>query len=81
MNASQIIEELIEERKLSKTEYAAKLGIKPQALGNRLKRDSNLRESNLVAMLDALDYELLIVPKGTKLRDGFHPISGDDSNG
>lgn len=80
LGATETIEEIIKEKSISKVELAEKLNITKQNLGNKLKRD-NFSALELVEIADELDMELMLIPKGTKVKNGYVINYDDDQKG
>lgn len=70
VGATETIEEIIKEKSITKVELAEKLNITKQNLGNKLKRD-NFSALELVEIADELGMSLMLIPKGTKVKDGY----------
>lgn len=80
VGATETIEEIIKEKSISKVELAEKLNITKQNLGNKFKRD-NFSALELVEIADELDMELVLIPKGTKIKNGYVINYADDQKG
>ena len=65
MPASKIIEEVLEEKNISKTELAEKIHVTKQNLFNKMARD-NFSTLELVEIADALDMQLLFKDKSSE---------------
>ena len=76
MSGKEIVREIMMEKNIQNKTFAAKLKISPSALCDRLKTDSakDLSISTLKDMLLMLDYEIQVVPDGTKLPQGSYRI-------
>lgn len=60
---AQLLERMAE-KGARQADLARQLGVSPQALSQILKGDRGKLPSSLVAVLDALDVELTVQPKG-----------------
>ena len=65
MNSKELVKFLIEEQGVSQAEVAEKMGIKPQALWDRIssKKTSSMSVSKLSEILVQLGYEIVIMPR------------------
>ena len=65
MNSKELVKKLIEEQGIPQAEVAEKMGIKPQALWDRLnsKKTSSMSVSKLSEMLLQLGYEVVVMPR------------------
>ncbi|MBE6784150.1 MAG: winged helix-turn-helix transcriptional regulator [Ruminococcaceae bacterium] len=81
MNAKQIVKAIMEEQGVTNATLASRLGISQAALWDRLnnKKNKDLSVAILCDMLQALDYDVVITPrgKGTKA-DGAYKVSKED---
>ena len=73
MKSNEIIRELMEKNDIRFNRFADMLGLKPNALASRMKR-GNFSTDVLNQMLDVFGYEIVLVPKGTKLKDGWYAV-------
>lgn len=82
MNAKQIVKTIMGEKDVANAVLANRLGITSAALWDRLnnKKNKDLSVSVLCDMLQALDYDVIIVPhgKGSKI-DGAYKINKGDA--
>mgnify|MGYP003304831226 CR=1 FL=1 len=76
MNGKEIVKEIMNKKNEQNKTFAAKLKISPSALCDRLKTDSakDLSITTLKDMLLMLDYEIQVVPLGTKVPEGGYKI-------
>lgn len=65
MDGKKIINQLFLERGTNINEFAAKLGIKPQSLRNKLNRGS-YSLTDFVEWLDLLDCDLQVITRDTQ---------------
>lgn len=63
MRANELILQLLEDRRLSQRTLARLTGSCPQTVNNRLRGSSAMKVDAFATMLDALGYEMRIVPK------------------
>ena len=64
MKAKDIIAEAMKKDKITQRELAEAMGLKsPQAIGNILYRESSVRVSSFVKMLDIMGYEMVVRKK------------------
>ncbi len=69
MTASEIIKEIIKQQNLSQAKLGHRIGLTAGTIGDRLA--SNTSVNNLIQMLSAMDYELVVIPKsGAKKPEG-----------
>lgn len=66
MNAQEVVKKILERQGKSQRALAKELGIPPQTLHNRLNKPRGIGIGDYVAMLDALGYELKVVPAPVK---------------
>jgi len=66
MYISDAIRELIASRGSSQKDVAERLGVKPPSIAVALRR-GNMTAKTLWQILDVLGYDLVAVPRGTKL--------------
>lgn len=62
MDAKEVVKKILERQGKSQRALAKELGIPPQTLYNRLNKPQGIGIGDYVAMLDALGYELKVVP-------------------
>lgn len=60
MTYREAIERCVKERKMTKTAVAAKLGMTPQDFRNKLFRYKTATADNVIAVMDALGYDVVI---------------------
>lgn len=71
MKAIEAIKELIKKSGLTKARIARAAGISPQSLEVRLSRDNpNIATSTLVQLCNAMDYDVVLVPKSRSEKAG-----------
>lgn len=64
MKAKEIIGEAMKKDKITQKELAEAMGLKsPQAIGNILYRESSVRVSSFVKMLNIMGYEMVVRKK------------------
>lgn len=77
MNAAETIREIARNAGKSYTDLAREEGVAPQTVQKRLRGDGlGFTVGTLCKMLDALDYELAALPKGSDLPDGSYKVDG-----
>lgn len=64
MDCKKVIKQLLIERGLTVSDLAEALNMQPQSLRNKLNRNS-YSVADFVAMLDALDADLIAVARGS----------------
>ena len=78
MTAAQLIRHLVAESGTwSQNRLGMALGVTPQAMLNALKR-RDMRCGFVARALDMLGYELVAVPKGTRLPNGAHRVDAPE---
>ena len=79
MNVNDLLKRLIEEKGLTRAEVGRRLGMSSgQAFDSRLKLTSVPKVDFVAAVLEQLDYRLVIVPAGTqRLPNGSIVIDND----
>lgn len=84
MNGRQIVKDLMTAKEVTNADMAHRLSISQAALWDRLnnKKVKDMPLSLLCEMLAALDYDVLLVPrgKGGKI-DGAYTVTGDKPKG
>ncbi len=65
MAGSKIIKQLLAERNISVNELAAKLGIKPQSMSNKLYRDS-FSFQEMCSICDLLNADIKAITRDSK---------------
>lgn len=81
MDARQVLRQLIDgSASWSQNRLAAYIGLTSQAMGNRMSasRASSMRVAFVVDVLDALGYDLVAVPKGSRLPNGSMVIGAGE---
>ena len=73
MKTNEIIREMMDRNGVKFNQFAAMLGLKPNALASRLKR-GNFSTNVLNQMIDLFGYRIVLVPKEEKVRDGWYEI-------
>ena len=76
MTGKEIVKKIMDEQSKTNADLAHRLGVKPTAMWDRLNnvKAKDLNTSLLNAMVKALDYKILIVPKDAKLPKGGFEI-------
>lgn len=80
MSIENIINNIIKESSWTKARIARLLGKTPQSINDRLstKKKKALGVNTAMEMLDLLGYEMLVVPKGTRLPQGAYRVTFED---
>lgn len=73
MKTNEVLRELMEKDDMRFNAFADRLGLKPNALASRMKR-GNFSTDVLSGMLDVFGYKMVIVPKDTKMEDGWYDV-------
>lgn len=73
MNAIKILKEIMTNSNVSNAKLGARIGVSNAAIFERLKK-KNIGVNVLIQMLSALDYELVIQPKGNKKTAGSYLV-------
>ena len=73
MKSNEVIRDLMEKNDIRFNKFAEVIGLKPNALASRMKR-GNFSTDILNQMLDAFGYKIVLVPKDTKLKDGWYEV-------
>lgn len=63
MRSSEVILQLLKEQNVSQRRLAKAIGTPPQTVNHQLSKSKDLKMDDFAAMLDALGYEMKIVPK------------------
>jgi DNA-binding Xre family transcriptional regulator len=69
MNAKDLLKQLMAEKGVSNADMANRIGISQASVWDRLnnKKNKSLSISTLNSMLKAMDYEIVVVPRGKKI--------------
>lgn len=69
MKGRDIVKSIMEQKKVTNADMAARLQITQAALWDRLntKKTKDIPSSTLTEMLRQLDYKLIVVPRNTRL--------------
>lgn len=67
------MEKVMNEQGMTQVRLSRQLNISRQALNQRVRKDS-MRTNELIDLLDVLDYDLVIQPKGSRLVNGAFKI-------
>lgn len=74
MKAGTIVKTIMEEQNKTKAELGRAVGIDEKKasdlISKRIKQE-NISVNVLTEMLNAMGYTMVVVPKGTKMKDGF----------
>lgn len=73
MKLNEVLETVMNEQGMTQVRMGRQLNVSRQALHQRVKRDS-MRTNELIDILDVLDYDLVIQPKGSRLVNGAFKI-------
>lgn len=77
MDGRQAIRELIKDSPAwSQNRLAAEVGMSGQAMSNRMQRQGDLRCDFAARLLAVLGYDLVAVPRGSRLPNGSVRIDG-----
>ena len=77
MNGKEIVREIMTEKGVQNKTLSSKLKISPAALSDRLKQGNGAKDlsiSTLKEMLLMLEYEIQVVPVGTKVPKGGYKV-------
>lgn len=77
MNMETIIKSILELKNTTQADLSRRANLSTATLNARVK-SPNIRVDNLKELLDHLDYEIVIQPKGMKRRDGDFIYSGGE---
>lgn len=69
MKAQDLVKQLMTEQGVSNADLSGRLGLTQATVWDRLnnKKTKSMSINNLTAMLKAMDYELVAVPRGKKV--------------
>ena len=67
MVLKEAFEQVFRLRGSSQSQLARAMGVTQQSINHRVNRTDSCRISSAVEMMDALGYEVVFTPKGTKL--------------
>lgn len=77
MDAKSLLRKLTEESTVwSQNKVAAELGLSPQNLSNKMRSPGDLKAGLVADYLSVLGYDLVAVPKQSRLPNGSVPITG-----
>lgn len=77
MDAREVLRRLTEESPVwSQNKVAAQLGISPQNMSNKMRCPATLKVDLVADYLSVLGYDLVAVPKQSRLPNGSVPITG-----
>lgn len=62
MDAQEVVKKILEQQSKSQRSLARDVGVSPQTMYNRLNKSQGVSISDYVEMLNALDYEIKVVP-------------------
>lgn len=79
MNAQDVIRQILRGSAWSQNRLGMALGISPQGMGNAMAR-KDMRVGFFARALDLLGYDLVAVPKGSRLPNGSIRIDGETEN-
>ena len=79
MKARAIVEAIMDEKGVKKAQLGRAVGVPDEknpsdVIGKRLKQD-NISVNMLSEMLAAMGYTMVVVPAGTKVRDGEYELT------
>lgn len=81
MKVQTILETVMEENGMTKAQLGRAVGIadekNPSDLINKRMKQKNISVNVLSEMLAAMGYTMVVVPKGTKMKDGFEVTVGE----
>ena len=73
MIASEAVREVMKEQGVGVTRVANRLNKSPRLVSERLRQES-LTTPKLNELLRALDYKIVVIPKGSRVPDGGYEI-------
>ena len=87
MKANKIIEALMEIKNMSKAALGRAVGISEEGnksrptdtINKRLNKQKNISIDMVADMVDKMDYQVLIVPKGVTVKSDWFRVDGEDS--
>lgn len=86
MKANDIIVALMEMKKMSKAALGRAIGIddsknksQPTDTINKRLKQNKITIENVVEMVDKMDYQVLIVPKGVSLKADWYKVDGESN--
>lgn len=86
MKVNKIIAKLMEERKMSKAALGRAVGVddsknksQPTDTINKRLKQTNISIDMVADMVDKMDYQVVIIPKGVSLRSDWYRVDGEDN--
>lgn len=74
MKSLELIESILKDKGMKKSELAHAAGINPQLVNYRLKKVVNMTIPSMVQLLDACGYRLVAMPKTEKVKTGWYEV-------
>lgn len=73
MTAKEIVKTIMDMKSVTNASLASRLNITQQAMWDRLnnKKNKDLSVSVLVDMANAMDYKVVVVPRETRIKEGY----------
>lgn len=82
MKINEIMDTIMAEKGMGKAQLGRAVGIddskNPSDVINKRLKQKNISVNVLSEMLTALGYTMVVVPVGTKLKDGEYEVSGNE---
>lgn len=78
MNAGEAVKEVAARTGFTMARIAALLGVTPQMVNGYVNRSKSMRASNMAAMCDAMGYDVVLVPRGSRLPQGSVVVGVQD---
>ena len=78
MEPRDVINDLLYKQGRSRRSLARQVGMAPQTLDNLLTKARNMRIDRFVQLLDALGYDIRILPRATERPEYTLTCTGDD---
>lgn len=75
MTFKDAIHSIVQSPNWNLSRLGAALGVSRQAISNRINRSDGLRLPNAIEMAEALGYDLVLVPKHSRLPEGSFRIT------
>jgi len=79
MNTKQIIDKIMVDKGLSLSTVAGRLGVTSACLWGRIRyQNKEMNIDKAIDVLASMDYEMVIVPRGTKLKSDWYLVEKVD---
>lgn len=75
--AGEAVKAVMDRSGFTRARVASVMGVSPQVVNGFINRSASMKVDNAARMLDAMGYDVVFVPRGTKLPSGSVVVKAD----